>query len=910
MLSKDNDDDDNHNEGRSGEGEDEGDADEDDDVTTAKPPPSPDKRPRRDSEDSTDSTESYEQYIPVPPDGGWGWVIVLASLVCNMIVDGIGYSFGVFLLEFADYFEESKSKVSLVGSLLCGVYMLAGPIVSALTNKFGCRPVAVVGSAVAGFSFLLSTFSNSVEVLMLTYGVMGGFGLGMIYLPAIVSVGYYFEKKRALATGIAVCGSGIGTFVFAPLSEYLLQEMHWRNALRIIAGITLNAAVFAMLMRPLQPPKKPRRQPRAKNLLDRIKEQSKHKRNRTISENSAFAFGSSNDTNAVLQRVMQAKLRRERRLQDTDSELGSLPSIFFTRQQSRKDSAASRVHKLSFSDWGEVNSFLLQDAATVAEQQATAIGTTPLTAGAGLSPMHAPLETVIEGQVAAFTDTRKGEDNREKGNKVAQNDQRAELPAEMVTSVTSKGSEATTAATTSEDDYNDAVSTTQPEDTVTVKSDYFTPPSSPTTPEPASPEKESTNVGVATRFELRDHRNSESEGARYIAYPSKSHRGVNGSVSSNIQLQIHEVAPLLEVPGAQSRTTLVTMGSDRNLWRMRPRQQHQQSSRAPSPSAGFSMHSLNVSKRDLARPLYRKDIFYSGSVLNIPQYQSQPDVKSYVTSITTIPGEVAFLSGGESKCWQYLCFPQSVKDTLQEMMDISLLKDPRFLLICFGNVLVFLGFYVPFVYIVDLAKNMLVDDKSNAAFLISIIGIANTIGRVVTGWLADLRKIDSLVITFLSIFVCGIATALFPLCNTYVLLCVVASVFGLSVAAFISLSSILICDLMGLEKLTNGFGLLCVFRGVAAMAGPPLAGAVYDEADSYDPSFYLGGALLAGGALCHMALLLPCVKRYTQDGPRVLTQTLYDGHLPTLVRSASGALPEFITIEEITGEDAAAVTGV
>ena len=50
-----------------------------------------------------------------------------------------------------------------------------------------------------------------------------GFGLGMVYLPSIVSVGYYFEKKRALATGIAVCGSGIGTFIFAPLSEYLLQ---------------------------------------------------------------------------------------------------------------------------------------------------------------------------------------------------------------------------------------------------------------------------------------------------------------------------------------------------------------------------------------------------------------------------------------------------------------------------------------------------------------------------------------------------------------------------------------------------------------------------------------------------------------------------------------------------------------
>ena len=49
--------------------------------------------------------------------------------MCNIIVDGIGYSFGVFLLEFAEYFQESKSKVSLVGSLLCGVYLFAGEFV-------------------------------------------------------------------------------------------------------------------------------------------------------------------------------------------------------------------------------------------------------------------------------------------------------------------------------------------------------------------------------------------------------------------------------------------------------------------------------------------------------------------------------------------------------------------------------------------------------------------------------------------------------------------------------------------------------------------------------------------------------------------------------------------------------------
>ena len=47
-----------------------------------------------------------------------------------------------------------------------------------------------------------------------TFLCVSGIGFGLIYLPAVVCVGYYFESKRALATGIAVCGSGVGTFVF------------------------------------------------------------------------------------------------------------------------------------------------------------------------------------------------------------------------------------------------------------------------------------------------------------------------------------------------------------------------------------------------------------------------------------------------------------------------------------------------------------------------------------------------------------------------------------------------------------------------------------------------------------------------------------------------------------------------
>lgn len=60
--------------------------------------------------------------------------------------------------------------------------------------------------------------------------------MGLIYVPAVITTGFYFERWRALATGIAVCGSGIGAFVLAPVSDLLVKQFGWRGALLIQAG--------------------------------------------------------------------------------------------------------------------------------------------------------------------------------------------------------------------------------------------------------------------------------------------------------------------------------------------------------------------------------------------------------------------------------------------------------------------------------------------------------------------------------------------------------------------------------------------------------------------------------------------------------------------------------------------------
>ena len=98
--------------------------------------------------------------------------------------------------------------------------------------------MSIAGSVLAGASFAVCFFAASVEFLYVFIGVLGGIGFGLVYVPAVVAVGFYFEKRRALATGIAVCGSGIGTFVLAPLTTWLLEQYGWRGTLLIFVNIT------------------------------------------------------------------------------------------------------------------------------------------------------------------------------------------------------------------------------------------------------------------------------------------------------------------------------------------------------------------------------------------------------------------------------------------------------------------------------------------------------------------------------------------------------------------------------------------------------------------------------------------------------------------------------------------------
>lgn len=207
----------------------------------------------RNKEKSIENNIEFDTPIKaVVPDGGWGWVVCLSCLFGNLTVGAVCMSYGIILPSIQEYYGESTAIITLVGSVLPGLALATCPLAATLTNRFGLRPIYMIGSLLSGTSLLISTFSPNAYVLIVTYGVLSGTGLGLIILPVSVACNYYFDAKRALATGIAKTGFSIGSFVFPPISNIVLELFDWKAVVYMYAALAFSSGFFGALLKPLE----------------------------------------------------------------------------------------------------------------------------------------------------------------------------------------------------------------------------------------------------------------------------------------------------------------------------------------------------------------------------------------------------------------------------------------------------------------------------------------------------------------------------------------------------------------------------------------------------------------------------------------------------------------------------------
>ena len=154
---------------------------------------------------------------------------VLSGFVCNFVVFGIGFSYGVFQ-EFygakdGPLSKYSDSQIAIVGTFGTALTYTCGIFNKTLMYYFKPRTIMFMGATLMSLGLILAGFAHNLYQFILTQGLIYGVGSSLVYLPPVVCAPVYFNQHRAIAMGILFSGTGVGGLAIAPLTRYLIVQV-------------------------------------------------------------------------------------------------------------------------------------------------------------------------------------------------------------------------------------------------------------------------------------------------------------------------------------------------------------------------------------------------------------------------------------------------------------------------------------------------------------------------------------------------------------------------------------------------------------------------------------------------------------------------------------------------------------
>ncbi|KAK9887557.1 hypothetical protein WA026_023363 [Henosepilachna vigintioctopunctata] len=579
--------------------------------------------------------------VVIPPDGGWGWVVLTTSFLINFLMDGTLYSMGLFLNEIANDMQTYPTRVAYATSILVGVDLISAPIICGLTNKYGFRIITFCGGLLAFLVLLVSSSVKTLIPFLFVFGVIGGIACACIYIPSAIIVGFYFEKWRALASSVSICGSSCGIIFYPIILNNLLSDYQWTEKFRMLSGTFLLVSALSLTFRSLPPV------------------------------------------------TVQPNPDREDSVLSVD--LGGDRSVLISQMY-------SNYHNLLYP--------------TTAELQE---GTPQLQSMQNVKKNLSSSSTLVAS---------------------------SGYPGGSSTAVSKM-------STVLEDEYE-----------ITLKEKY------------------------------------------------------------------------------------------KQFWR-----------KCCRCKCCCPVKTVHPTISVISRPMYRDDIFFTGSVYTLPEYPKKPSVKKTVSSLKGTTSKksaidyhlsvtrVATRKDLDEETKTFVLCPEALKRILATMLDFKLLRSPSFVCLSISGFLVSLGMYIPFVYIVQKAVEDNIE-QDIAATMVTGLGIANLFGRILSGVLCSVPKVDALVVTYVGLFVAGIPSILFAFAEDTWMYYVFIALYGSSIATVPTMKTIILVELLGLDKLTNAFGITLMFQGVSSLIGLPIAGYFIESTGSYSASFiYCGCTAILSGVL-------------------------------------------------------------
>ncbi|CAG5074132.1 Similar to SLC16A13: Monocarboxylate transporter 13 (Homo sapiens) [Cotesia congregata] len=690
----------------------------------------------------------------VPPDGGWGWVVLFSALLVNFLIPGTVKSFGVLFVEFLQVFKASPTAASWMPALCYFLYSSLGPLSSVLSIKYSYKTVTLIGGTFAAVGMMTSYFATSVSYLYVSYGLMVGIGAGLTFPPTIYIVTAYFERLRGLANGLCISGSAIGTIVLPPFLQYLLNHFGHRGAVLIMGALTLNTLVCALLYHPV----------------------SEHMKEVPVE-------GIDNAAMTLDEPIIESKITEGK-----------------SRPGTPNNSNHDRLTELS--KYLEKN--LNPPSMTVVNENE---GENELDQSEFQEPKHVPGTKFQEPNHVLGTKFQKPnyvpgtefqEPNILPGTKFQENNvPRTEFQKPNYVPGT-EFQEPSHVPGTKFQEPNYVPGTEFEEHTQVLRTEF-----------------QEQNHVPGTKFQEPDHEKNEI------------------------------VLPIDTVALSRTNSTRV---SKKNFHLSR------------HGSIVSEMGPVALSPRNNVPGLFRRFFKTPKKTRGKNKNKLEQDETSQGTGTITSTDSSATIASSESSATISSSDSSSTEDN--KFFDFSVLRDPLYIVILISNSTSAIS-NTNFMILLPSYAISEGFDKNMSALLLSIVSALDLVGRIGGASLSDIDFVPKYYYFVGGLGLSGIALALLPMATSYMMLSFFCALFGLSSGMYIGITTVILADMLGTEKLSSSYGISLFVNGVLQLVGPPVCGAIYERVGTYKPIFLAFGIILILGTA--LWAVVPLIKRKPKE---------------------------------------------
>jgi len=172
------------------------------------------------------------------------WLLLPLGMVILLCLGSV-YSWSIFRTPLENELAISATQSLLPYTFGLVFYAATMPIAGFYIPKIGTRVMTALGGIVVGLGYILSSFATQIGVLVFTYGVIAGTGVGIAYGVPMVIASRWFPDKKGLAVGLTIVGFGLSPLITAPLANQLIGTYGARPTLRLL-GIAFTAIILVI----------------------------------------------------------------------------------------------------------------------------------------------------------------------------------------------------------------------------------------------------------------------------------------------------------------------------------------------------------------------------------------------------------------------------------------------------------------------------------------------------------------------------------------------------------------------------------------------------------------------------------------------------------------------------------------